>query len=265
MRRWDGWAIGFSTAATVGWLAISGTIVRDSCGWASALRCAPPNEIGDFVGGMTAPLALIWLLCAVAVQASQLAEQRKEVHAMQEQSLNKEAKAAFDAAAEVLAHRLVVNDSAWLVEWKGATIQFDRRAYEADDDRLTIMKAEAELQRQLKAYLTVCDYPDRPSFLQKDPEAFLEIRAALQRAAALAKDVPASYRPMVAEMNLERFMENVETITKGSYVFVNDERFAGMNLPSWLNERPAPPPEDEDEGGPPSSRPAGTPGRSPRR
>lgn len=75
---------------TVVWLIILGSIVAASqpCPLeetaAAALRvpylsCRPLNEIGDFLAGAFAPLAFLWLVVTVLVQAQELREQRKEV------------------------------------------------------------------------------------------------------------------------------------------------------------------------------------------
>lgn len=44
------------------------------------LKCVPLNEWGDFVAGASAPLAFLWLVVAVFVQAKELAAQRSELH-----------------------------------------------------------------------------------------------------------------------------------------------------------------------------------------
>lgn len=41
--------------------------------------CMKPNEIGDFLAGVFAPIAFIWLACAVVLQSYELAAQRKEL------------------------------------------------------------------------------------------------------------------------------------------------------------------------------------------
>lgn len=75
---------------TVAWLVVLGSIVAASqpCppeAMAAAifrvpyLSCRPLNEIGDFLAGVFAPLAFLWLVVTVLVQAQELREQRKEV------------------------------------------------------------------------------------------------------------------------------------------------------------------------------------------
>lgn len=43
------------------------------------IRCMSLNEVGDFIAGASAPLAFLWLVVAVFIQASELAEQREEL------------------------------------------------------------------------------------------------------------------------------------------------------------------------------------------
>lgn len=50
------------------------------------LSCRPPNELGDFLSGAFAPVAFLWLVAAVLIQAQELRAQREEL-AMTRQEL----------------------------------------------------------------------------------------------------------------------------------------------------------------------------------
>jgi preprotein translocase subunit SecG len=234
MKWLDRLALFAVCAATASWLAYSWRIVSEKC-HGSLLTCGEANQIGDVLAGMTAPLAFMWLIYTVILQITGLHHQRGEIARMTKQISETEAKAAFDAAVSALANRLIVNDRAWSMEWKGAKIEFDAGAYQTADDRLTIMKAEAELDRQISNYYRPEPPETRLSFIQKDANAFLEIRSALQRCVAAAKDVPESYAPLAAELNLDRFWRNVETITMGTHDL--PIRFPERDLPTW--DRPS--------------------------
>lgn len=47
--------------------------------WQKYLACRPANELGDFLSGAFAPVALLWLVAAVLIQAQELRAQREEL------------------------------------------------------------------------------------------------------------------------------------------------------------------------------------------
>jgi hypothetical protein len=49
--------------------------------WAQKVTCLPPNEMGDFLAGVFAPLAFLWLIAAVFLQREELSAQRQELMA----------------------------------------------------------------------------------------------------------------------------------------------------------------------------------------
>ncbi|ASP96728.1 hypothetical protein GOC87_32710 [Sinorhizobium meliloti] len=47
--------------------------------WQKYLACRPANELGDFLSGAFAPVAFLWLVAAVLIQAQELQAQRAEL------------------------------------------------------------------------------------------------------------------------------------------------------------------------------------------
>lgn len=47
--------------------------------WQKYLACRPANELGDFLSGAFAPVAFLWLVAAVLIQAQELRAQREEL------------------------------------------------------------------------------------------------------------------------------------------------------------------------------------------
>ncbi|RVH36392.1 hypothetical protein CN172_30920 [Sinorhizobium meliloti] len=47
--------------------------------WQKYLSCRPANELGDFLSGAFAPVAFLWLVAAVLIQAQELKAQREEL------------------------------------------------------------------------------------------------------------------------------------------------------------------------------------------
>lgn len=79
------WAVGLSAiwvvllAVAVAW---SKSCAPDAAFWqvgSRFLSCLSANEIGDFLAGASAPLAFIWLVVTVLVQAQELRAQRDEL------------------------------------------------------------------------------------------------------------------------------------------------------------------------------------------
>ncbi|MGI9402766.1 MAG: hypothetical protein ACR2O0_16030 [Rhizobiaceae bacterium] len=67
------------------WSAQCPDLPADS-GWTKRyLDCRPPNEIGDFLAGIFATLAFIWLMVAVFLQSMELAAQREELSLTREE------------------------------------------------------------------------------------------------------------------------------------------------------------------------------------
>ncbi|TAU91318.1 hypothetical protein ELI41_23645 [Rhizobium leguminosarum] len=51
----------------------------DASLWQKYLACRPANELGDFLSGAFAPVAFLWLVAAVLIQAQELRAQREEL------------------------------------------------------------------------------------------------------------------------------------------------------------------------------------------
>ncbi|EKF60561.1 hypothetical protein QWE_05828 [Agrobacterium albertimagni AOL15] len=67
---------------SAGWLLVTGLFVYLSplpSDCAGPIRCMTLNEWGDFVAGVSAPLAFLWLVVAVFIQSKELSEQRAEL------------------------------------------------------------------------------------------------------------------------------------------------------------------------------------------
>jgi len=218
---------------------LSAHVLIEKCGntadeW---LSCGDIGALGSFFSGAMAPITGAGLVLALLLQFQQLQEQRRELRTMSEQANDLQAERAFDAALAAFANKLVVADKGWNLTFKDAQIHFDRTAYETSDEALTVMKAEAELQRQLtefmKAYREKNPTAVWAPFLHEGADEFLEIRSALLKLAATAEHVPEPYKAIADGLNLARFVKNVETITKGSYMLHMTEKYQDMNLPRW--------------------------------
>jgi hypothetical protein len=61
-------------AAILGWFAHTG-----DCGATSTYSCMTAPDWGNFIAGIFAPIAFIWLVAAVWIQSQELAEQREEL------------------------------------------------------------------------------------------------------------------------------------------------------------------------------------------
>lgn len=72
--------IGFALTAV--WLIIFGIILRNS--WPDAVEMGL-NEWGDFLAGLTAPLALLWLVIGYFLQSEELSLNTKALKAQQEE------------------------------------------------------------------------------------------------------------------------------------------------------------------------------------
>ncbi|MDJ1463393.1 hypothetical protein [Nitratireductor sp. GZWM139] len=114
------WAVGLS-AIWVGVLAIvvsrSKYCPTGAPWWDVVSRyfaCRSANEIGDFLAGASAPLAFIWLVVTVLVQAQELKAQRKELALTREEfQLNREV--ADETRKEIAAQAETARRSAELV------------------------------------------------------------------------------------------------------------------------------------------------------
>lgn len=83
--KWPGELL-FAVIATGVWVVLVALLFyaskqcAESGNWmARAVECRQPNEIGDFLAGASAPVAFLWLVVAVLVQARELSAQREEL------------------------------------------------------------------------------------------------------------------------------------------------------------------------------------------
>lgn len=72
------WVAGSITAGWLGAAICLGWHAKP-CDDGGTFACLAANEWGDYLAGVFAPLALIWLIAAVWIQSSELREQRKEL------------------------------------------------------------------------------------------------------------------------------------------------------------------------------------------
>lgn len=87
--NWTLWAVGIGSGV---WLLVAAILfaIAEPCAksatgfWAARVACLPPNEMGDFLAGVFAPLAFLWLIAAVFLQKSELAAQRQELRESRE-------------------------------------------------------------------------------------------------------------------------------------------------------------------------------------
>jgi len=75
---------------TLGWIFIGGLIgfmarVEDHSKCAVSFGCLTANEWGDYIAGMSAPIAFLWLVAAVLIQSDELRLQRKELAATRQE------------------------------------------------------------------------------------------------------------------------------------------------------------------------------------
>lgn len=88
-QRADGssWAIWIVAIFSGAWLIVGVYLfcIAASCAedaqtfWNAKVACMSPNEMGDFLAGVFAPLAFLWLIAAVFLQKNELAAQRQEL------------------------------------------------------------------------------------------------------------------------------------------------------------------------------------------
>ncbi|NKK65646.1 hypothetical protein GFL88_19345 [Rhizobium leguminosarum bv. viciae] len=73
----------FAYACVLGFVLLPATASctdhLDASLWQKYLACRPANELGDFLSGAFAPVALLWLVAAVLIQAQELRAQREEL------------------------------------------------------------------------------------------------------------------------------------------------------------------------------------------
>lgn len=82
-----GWTLFLAFLLTVGWFAGGGWFLLQTQKCAtpelwfplSHTKCLTPNEFGDLLAGMFAPVAFIWVAAAVMLQRGELAAQRQEL------------------------------------------------------------------------------------------------------------------------------------------------------------------------------------------
>jgi hypothetical protein len=91
VERKSKWRINWlivATSLTVGYALLLLFVLlpaAQTCGASAAsffqkfLACRPPNELGDFLSGAFAPIAFLWLVAAVLIQAQELQAQRAEL------------------------------------------------------------------------------------------------------------------------------------------------------------------------------------------
>ncbi|MEY9531152.1 hypothetical protein [Sinorhizobium fredii] len=71
-------AVALSVALLLGGL-IAGWTANSSDECSGTFSCLSANEWGDYLAGVSAPVAFVWLVTAVFIQSRELAEQRKEL------------------------------------------------------------------------------------------------------------------------------------------------------------------------------------------
>lgn len=78
----------FFVVATMVWLGVAlllgaNAAPPDGCSW--AFPCLAANELGDYLSGVFAPIAFLWLIAAVVLQSRELAAQREVLELTQEE------------------------------------------------------------------------------------------------------------------------------------------------------------------------------------
>jgi hypothetical protein len=73
------WIIVMATSSCDDWQSIFTSFLADHNWLEQRLHCRSFNELGDFLAGAFAPLAFLWLIVTVLIQAKELKEQRKEL------------------------------------------------------------------------------------------------------------------------------------------------------------------------------------------
>jgi hypothetical protein len=126
------------------------------------------NEWGDFVAGVSAPIAFIWLVVAVILQSAELREQRKEL------ALTRQ---------EVKDNRAVMDDQAGYIGAQTKIMTDEHKAAEASD----ILDACIELiATRLRQYFNGLSFSTRVDFLESGGQEFFSFNAR----ANMYEDVP---------------------------------------------------------------------------
>ncbi|QDZ01960.1 hypothetical protein FQ775_17125 [Nitratireductor mangrovi] len=140
------WWLYGAAAATVIFLAVAAIIVGpvDWQLWAR-LRNLSLNELGDFLAGLFAPLAFVWLAAAVGIQAQELKSQRRELR-LTRKEFEQSRTVAEETRREIAQQAEAARKNAEFVGRQTEILghQLDRQVTQAADEELSEMLSQLE-------------------------------------------------------------------------------------------------------------------------
>ena len=116
------------------WLLFRPAICESQSATTFAANCLNLNELGDFLAGVFAPLAFVWLAAAVFIQARELKEQRRELSLTREEL----------ALARDVAKQQTKAASAQALEAKRSADHFELQTRILEDEQRSRHEGEAK-------------------------------------------------------------------------------------------------------------------------